>query len=461
MWFEWDFLEEPADRFLCGVCFQLMQHPHLPTCCGQQYICTGCVGQICKRAAQSARWQEDGEPRKPACPYCRTEGFKTTASADMESSILGLKVRCPHSDKGCDWVGKIREAQSDHLRSHCKYHPIGCPNSCGEEIQRNKVDQHLEVCPDQLVPCPFMPAGCSSKYVKRKNIPTHTKQNIHEHLQKTSKKICQVSLKYATVTKSLQSSFQSEQQLKQADVQITRLKRQISKIQKTNSALEEGLHTMQQEIDNLRETMEKSNAAFAAELKAKDDAILDLRELEAMLHEELAAVPTAPGPPHRTPPVSFILDHFEERRACDEVWVSPPFYSHEGSGYKMCLSVYPNGCGNGKNTHVSVFVQFMPGEYDEGLQWPFVGRVTIILENQHNFLSNLVLPQFQSIKGNFSYVVPLDSQNTLGYRVQVPRHKNYGSGFGCQTFILHGKLGPFLSSDTLKFTVLPIMFLPL
>ena len=40
-------------------------------------------------------------------------------------------------------------------------------------------------------------------------------------------------------------------------------------------------------------------------------------------------------------------------------------------GYKLKLSVKPNGDGSGKNTHLSVFVILMKGEYDGMLLWPF------------------------------------------------------------------------------------------
>ena len=48
----------------------------------------------------------------------------------------------------------------------------------------------------------------------------------------------------------------------------------------------------------------------------------------------------------------------------------------------MCLRVDTNGCGPGKNTHVSVFVTLMQGEYDSSLKWPFRGDITVQLLNQ-------------------------------------------------------------------------------
>ncbi len=59
----------------------------------------------------------------------------------------------------------------------------------------------------------------------------------------------------------------------------------------------------------------------------------------------------------------------------NDVIMSPPFYSHP-NGYKMCLQIYPNGYDIGLNTHMSLFVFIMRGEFDDTLQWPFTGRAT-------------------------------------------------------------------------------------
>jgi len=60
---------------------------------------------------------------------------------------------------------------------------------------------------------------------------------------------------------------------------------------------------------------------------------------------------------------------------------SPPFYT-EADGYKMCLSVYLDGNGDGHKTHISVFFIVMKGEYDAVLPWPFDYKVIITLVNQ-------------------------------------------------------------------------------
>ncbi len=54
----------------------------------------------------------------------------------------------------------------------------------------------------------------------------------------------------------------------------------------------------------------------------------------------------------------------------------------ESCGYKLRVRVYPNGSGSGKNTHLSVYIYVMKGEYDAILPWPFKKKVKFTLIDQ-------------------------------------------------------------------------------
>lgn len=60
---------------------------------------------------------------------------------------------------------------------------------------------------------------------------------------------------------------------------------------------------------------------------------------------------------------------------------SAPFYTSP-YGYKLCARIYLNGDGAGRNTHLSVFITVMQGEYDALLLWPFRQQITIQLLSQ-------------------------------------------------------------------------------
>ena len=62
-------------------------------------------------------------------------------------------------------------------------------------------------------------------------------------------------------------------------------------------------------------------------------------------------------------------------------WTSNPLYTHH-QGYKICLRVIANGTSFGKGTHVSAFIHFMKGKYDDTLKWPFRGVIKFRLMDQ-------------------------------------------------------------------------------
>ena len=68
-------------------------------------------------------------------------------------------------------------------------------------------------------------------------------------------------------------------------------------------------------------------------------------------------------------PIEITITEFHMRKMYNSVYLSPPFYTHN-NGYKMRLEVYPNGYGDGKGTHVSLFVRLLKGENDSNLKWP-------------------------------------------------------------------------------------------
>ena len=131
---------------------------------------------------------------------------------------------------------------------------------------------------------------------------------------------------------------------------------------------------------------------------------------------------------------------FEQKKCLNKSWYSPPLYTHP-RGYKMCLNVDANGIGPGENSHVSVSVHMMRGEYDDSLKWPFLGDITIQLLNQiedddrHHVLS-----------------VHVTDDTNVSKRVLVGERSALGRGY--HEFISHNSLTPrYLKDDCLMFCV--------
>ena len=110
---------------------------------------------------------------------------------------------------------------------------------------------------------------------------------------------------------------------------------------------------------------------------------------------------------------------------------SNPFFT-ESCGYKMRLLLYPNGNGSGENTHISVFLSVVEGEYDSLLSWPFITPVKFTLIDQQRFL-----PQ------NVDY--------SFTHNVTERLDENSCSSLGKNEFVTHEKLKTrrYLVDDTL------------
>ena len=85
-----------------------------------------------------------------------------------------------------------------------------------------------------------------------------------------------------------------------------------------------------------------------------------------------------------TLPVTFTISNFNEMKNTEQ-WYGSPFFVFNG-GYLMNLEVHPSGYGDGKGTHVSLYLRLMKGPHDDQLQqsghWPLRGTFTVKLLNK-------------------------------------------------------------------------------
>ena len=140
-------------------------------------------------------------------------------------------------------------------------------------------------------------------------------------------------------------------------------------------------------------------------------------------------------------PFTFDIPNFKQKKSSNSVWYGPSFYTHP-RGYKMCLRVDANGNGDGKNSHVSVFLYMMQGEYDECLKWPFRGNIVVQL-----------LDQVGNDDHHVSINVPDNADN--GFCQRVVSGNRSLQGWGQHQFICHSKLLPikYLRDDCLKLCI--------
>jgi len=106
-----------------------------------------------------------------------------------------------------------------------------------------------------------------------------------------------------------------------------------SQTKKHISKLEDGICKANMEVQQLHEQQEQINAALINLLARKGEKMNSLGETQGVLLSQCKCVPTLAATYLEVPTV-FTLDHFSERKANNECWISPPFYTHTGV-YKL------------------------------------------------------------------------------------------------------------------------------
>lgn len=84
--------------------------------------------------------------------------------------------------------------------------------------------------------------------------------------------------------------------------------------------------------------------------------------------------------------LTWIIPKLEQKRDESESGVTPyivsPSFHTSKSGYKACAHFYAAGDGDGKGTHLSLYLSIVKGSFDAVLEWPFSRRVKFIVMSQ-------------------------------------------------------------------------------
>ncbi|XP_074631365.1 TNF receptor-associated factor 6-like isoform X1 [Acropora palmata] len=417
--YEYDFLSLVDEDFICQIC-------HLPL---KQAILTRCGHRFCNECLNEYFRRLKNRKQNPECP-CDREKIDTEKDIFPDKAsqrkILSYKVKCP-SD-GCQWTGELRDVETheesciykiiecthyccnirlprhsldEHLETSCLWRIVQCPYcgqrhpkaedelhneacvmlpltcACHEVIPRMLMQNHKETeCTLTLLPCPYLELGCTSK-VERRNQKKHLLDQTSSHLSLACEKLL-----------SLREEF-NEQKAK--------LKKQMDDLKKENESL----------------------------------------SLKLSAHEKETSKPKM-----ETPVFVWKISGFSEmlrqaKQGRNSKIDSTPFYT-SSYGYKLKVSVNPNGDGSGKNTHLSAFVIVMKGEYDGMLPWPFSQKVSFTLIDQQ-----------ESLNERENIVMHFKSNTRLENFARPVSEENPGRGYA--RFVSHERLKSrrFIVDDTL------------
>ena len=294
------------EELKCGICHDLVEDP----------VSTTCAHLFCRKCIH----------KQQTCPMCRTT-LEIAADRRSEKVIMALSVKCPLTEKGCEWKGELGNVE-DHFEKNCEFHETDCPEGCGEVLKgpRDIVDKHLVYCGDFPLPCP---AGCKSTR-KRKEMKTHLSSECLEEV---------VPCKYALL-----------------GCNTTPKRRKIEK-----HASDDSFH--------IKKTMD----ATLAVLKAFQSQSHPKTELPLSCRPWLVNDPTC----YPCPPWVIAIEDLKNSQHCSmESYRSKPVYSHYG-GYKLEIEL-----NSVSEFHKFIDFYLLKGENDKGLRFPFEGKIVVSLLNQ-------------------------------------------------------------------------------
>lgn len=367
--YDFDFVEEPSQELTCSICQWVLRDPHLTSCCGNRF-CQSCVERI------MSEWSP--------CPLCKGTSFTTFLDKSFQRKVNELEILCPRSEDGCQWIGRVGTAVS-HLDTDCKYVEVKC-DLCSKEVQRKDLLEHqkdncanrpfkceycaysktwVDVTSKHYKKCANFPLECPNKcgigVIERKNLSTHVKALCPLQVEPCAFEFAGCSVQF--------------QRKDSAGHLAANTTNHVSLLASVCADYKLKLHAKQEEISELQETVKYLKDVT----KSHDSMILSLNRKISQL--QVSGRPAFFPPPLAVfPPVDLYLQNLSYIKQINKKWFSGPFYTHPG-GYRMCLTVYPNGIGKGKNSqmHISVFANIMRGEFDGELEWPFQGDVIVSL----------------------------------------------------------------------------------
>ena len=450
---------EPVPHYLtCMICLGLIEKSVATNCCNKM---------MCE-----SHWLKEKKRKSRTCPNCRHRLYTVSYNGAIDGIIKGLQVYCKHQDAGCDWKGDL-SSEADHRKvdSGCQFEPILCKNKCGEKIKRKdmkshlldecplrpslckycsfsgtqgEVDSHNELCPDHPVTCPN---GC----IPDSPIP---RKDLEVHLDVCpAKKIvcpfatggCPVMLKKADMEEHMRTHL--EEHLVCLFEQNCQFKKETELLKAREDRLEGEIQVLRQECHALKQEVEllkKGNpqVVLGAECDNSEES-LDTLKTETNLKP-------SPSPSwidhllctHANDtvlPATFKYSTAKSDMENDHSWTSPSFYT-SSMGYRLCFTVVPNGHSFAQNKSLSVLFSVLPGNYDDYLYWPFVGKLNVSILNQNENANH------------HSMEVDFDEFPAEEFS-QVYDEDEEGEGWGILRFIKHTKLcapdSQYLANNTM------------
>lgn len=372
---------------------------HLSHICHKRtLICNQCSSEV---LAEDMQEHEDDQcpMAMVQCPHCAMELMREQLQRHYDHDCMRRSIDCVYSKLGCS-VGKIpRSEMGKHIQENLHNHMQLMCQALTNTPRRlntpaNNQLTHSHSLPDRTEP--FTPedrrmvegiGNGLSHAVNLLHLSDNPSLAIPQAGPHSLDSFCppDTSLRQLRGAQGSDERFGSERT--QIDTELTytsnpsnnlegfprvpfddefqSLKSQNLSQDESLARHESALHDMKHKV----EYHEKNNAALIKRVKSLENALTELegRCSNGVYFWRIKS-----------------YSKFRNEAESGEVTAihSPAFYS-SCFGYKICIRANLNGVDSARGTHLSIFVHFMQGEYDDILEWPFSGRIMLSVLDQN------------------------------------------------------------------------------
>ncbi|KAG7492903.1 hypothetical protein MATL_G00019810 [Megalops atlanticus] len=398
-------------------------------------------------------------------PGCTEVMYRKDLKEHTESICVYRMEPCPHCKRHYMLI-QIK----DHENTICPEVTVPCPNKCSQMIKRHKLKGHFNECPEVETDCVYKKYGCSVRE-KRVKVQVHEDAALNDHLllvlennTKLEKQIDGLQQSLLLKHQELQERTSSlEREVQPLVQQVTKSDHMLSAVQRSLEEQKDRVSTVQLQLQQLTRALGQDSARTElVQLKSSLETLrqqvsvieglkerLGVLEDNYMRHTRLLNIHVdqlqrneerfqeLESTSYNGKLIWKIREYQKKKKEVTPFLISVPFYTGR-SGYKLCARAYLNGDGQGRGTHLSVYVVLMRGDFDSLLPWPFQQSVTLTVLDQSGARND--------ITGSFKPDLTSDSFH------RPTSEMNKATGFPC--FISHADLeapknAAFVKDDTL------------
>ena len=250
----------------------------------------------------------------------------------------------------------------------CGFEPVYCEAKCGQKIQRNRIRAHMvNTCSKRMVGCAY----CAKSYT------ADTLQSHHGQCRRfpvSCPNKCRlpnnsefISIPREELEKHLNEDCSARMIITPTQIEVL----------KQCTYKEAGCDWKGSDLDTHLQNNSQFHLDLMCSLAHKQEA--NIRRLVVQLDRAQTSYNGVLI--WKIKDVSLKMAEAKSQNGCLEL-ISPSFYTSAQCGYRLQASLFLNGNGAGENSHLSVYIKLLPGEFDGILRWPFKHTVSFTLLDQ-------------------------------------------------------------------------------